>query len=200
MGALLVLFLKCLLIGVGMAAPLGPICMLLIKKTLENGMTAGVMIAIGAAGADALYCGLAGVAMASVTTFIQTHQFALRMFGKALMAGLLISECRFNPTSHKPVAFNKADQMTLSVKVFFLTLANPVTILAMSGIFLAYRVEFSGIDQILVAVLGVFLGSSMWCISLSGLTAFGKRYMSNSFIKGLQFFSLSMLGALVIFL
>jgi putative LysE/RhtB family amino acid efflux pump len=200
MGVLLILFLKCILIGVAMAAPLGPISMLLIKKTLENGMTAGAMIAIGAACADSLYCGIAGVALASVTTFIQQHQLVLRIVGKALMAGVLITECRFKPADHEPVTFGATDKLALCAKVFFLTLGNPVTILTLSGIFLAYRVEFSGYDQIIVAVLGVFIGSALWCFSLSGLTAFGKRYMSSGFVKGLQFFSLSILAALVLFI
>lgn len=200
MSVLLILFLKCILIGVAMAAPLGPIGMLLIKKTLDNGMAAGAMIAIGAALADSLYCGIAGVALASVTAFIQQHQLALRIVGKTLMAGVLITECRFKPNDHQPAPFNVTDKLSLCVKVFFLTLGNPVTILTLSGIFLAYRVEFSGYDQIIVAVLGVFTGSALWCFSLSGLTAFGKRYMSSGFVKGLQFFSLGILAALVVFI
>ena len=68
------LFLKSLLIGIGMAAPLGPISMLLIKKTLESGLSAGIAIAIGAACADALYSGIAGFAIASVSAFILKYK------------------------------------------------------------------------------------------------------------------------------
>ena len=86
----MLLFLKSFVIGIAMAAPLGPISMLLIKKTLESGIIAGVMIAIGAASAEALYCGIAGVAMTSVTAFIQQYQTHLRIVGKILMASILI--------------------------------------------------------------------------------------------------------------
>ena len=122
------------------------------------------------------------------------------MFGKVLMAAVLITECRFKPNTHQPTPFNVSDKLALCAKVFFLTLGNPVTILTLSGIFLAYRIEFTGIDQLIVAVIGVFCGSTLWCLSLSGLTAFGKRYMSSRFITGLQYSSLGILAALVIFI
>lgn len=196
----MLLFLKSFVIGIAMAAPLGPISMLLIKKTLESGIIAGVMIAIGAASAEALYCGIAGVAMTSVTAFIQQYQTHLRIVGKILMASILISECRLFAQKQGTVALKAADKVALSAKIFFMTLANPVTILTLSGIFLSFSIQFNGIYEVAIATVAVFLGSSFWCISLSCLTAFGKRYMSSGFVTGLQVFSLGLLGALVIFL
>ena len=116
------------------------------------------------------------------------------------MAAILISECRFFADKKGTVPLKAADKAALSVKIFLMTLANPVTILTLSGIFLSFRIQFNGIDEVAIAMIAVFLGSSFWCISLSCLTAFGKRYMSSGFVTGLQVFSLGLLGALVIFL
>jgi len=194
------LFFKSMLIGVGMAAPLGPISMLLIKKTLENGLTAGFAIAVGAACADALYSGFAGFAMASFMALVSQHQTALRVVGKGVMACVLLSEMRFHPKDQQEVSLSRAGTAALCAKVFFMTLANPVTILAMSGIFLSFNIAFTGYEQVLIATAGVFTGSSLWCLSLSCLTAYSKRYMSSGFISGLQYVSLGVLAALIIFI
>lgn len=194
------LFFKSMLIGVGMAAPLGPISMLLIKKTLENGLTAGLAIAVGAACADALYSGFAGFAMASFMTLVTQHQFSLRIVGKCVMACVFLSEMRFHPNNQQEISLSRAGTVALCAKVFFMTLANPVTILAMSGIFLSFNIAFTGYEQVMVATAGVFAGSSLWCFSLSCLTAYGKRYMSSNFISGLQYLSLGVLAALIVFI
>ncbi len=194
------LFFKSMLVGVGMAAPLGPISMLLIKKTLENGLAAGFAIAVGAACADALMSGCAGFAMASFTAFVTQHQLSMRVVGKCVMTGVLLSELRFHPSDQKEISLSRSGKAALCAKVFFMTLANPVTILAMSGIFLSFNIAFTGYEQVLVATTGVFLGSSLWCLSLSCLTAYGKRHMSPRFISGLQYFSLGMLSALIVFI
>jgi len=197
---LLTLLLKCVLIGFGMAAPIGPISMLLIKKTLDHGLKAGAMATVGAATANAVYCSIGGVAIAGVTAFIQQHHFALRMLGKSVIACMLLNECRFRPSNHKPITLTSSDHFTLSAQVFLLTMANPVTILTMSGIFLAYHIQFNGLTEILIATIGVFLGSFLWDLGLTGLTAFAKQYMTVGLITGIQILSLVMLAALVIFL
>lgn len=197
---LFMLFFKSLITGVAMAIPLGPICLLLIKKTLENGLKAGVAIAVGAACADALYSGVAGVAIASVAAFIAQHKFILRYIGKAVMAMVLVSEMRHQPAQGPSSSLNTRDTAALVGKIFLMTLANPVTILVISSVFISFEIHFNSSVEIAVAMTGVFLGSTLWCSTLAYFTLFAKRYLPKSFITGLQWFSLIILAGFVVIL
>ena len=197
---LLILFFKSLLIGVVVAMPLGPISMLIIKKSLENGLAAGFAIAIGAACADALYSGIAGIAIASVAAFITQYKLYLRIIGKCIMATVFVSELRHQPASTNPMQLTTNDKIALSSKVFLLTLANPFTILIISSVFLSLEMHFATPTEIIIAIIGIFAGSTLWCSLLSYLTVFAKNHLPSYFIDALRWFSLAILASFVIFI
>jgi len=195
-----ILFTKSIITGIVIAMPLGPICMILIKKTLESGLYAGIAIAIGAACADAVYSGVAGLAMASVAQFITQHKFILRLVSKGVMGCVFVSELINWSSSQKPVALSTGGKIALGFQIFLMTLANPVTILIISSIFLTMEIHFTNIPEITTAITGIFLGSTLWCSSLAYATVFAKKYLPGSFISALKWLSLSMLAAFVIFI
>jgi len=162
-------FLKGLLVGLAVAAPVGPMSVLCMRRCLNDGVLAGLVSGLGIAAADAAYAAAAGFGLASLSLFLLDHQFALRTLGGLVLFGIAARIF----LAAVPTAENKPVRGTLPaafVSCFLLTLANPTTILSFLAIFaglgLVEQTQDYGIAGSLV--LGVFLGSTLWWLFLTG--------------------------------
>jgi threonine/homoserine/homoserine lactone efflux protein len=157
------LFLKSLMIGVAIAAPVGPIGILCIQRTLTYGKRIGFLSGLGAATADALFGLIAVMGLTMVSGFLLDHQFWIQLWGGVFL--LLLGWKTF--TSQPAVKLLGESDINSSVKgfvsVFLLTLTNPMTIFAFIAIFGVFRVAGSeDFVTVLTVVSGVFTGSALW--------------------------------------
>ncbi|WRP07721.1 LysE family transporter [Rossellomorea aquimaris] len=158
------LFLKSLIIGVTIAAPVGPVGILCIQRTLTYGRRTGFVSGLGAATADALYGLVAVMGLTIVSDFLLDHQFWIQLWG-----GVFLFLLGWKTFTAQPAPFmNGESQATSSLKgffsVLFLTLTNPMTVLAFIAIFGVFRVTGSdgSVVSALLVVFGVFCGSALW--------------------------------------
>ncbi len=159
---------KGLLIGFSIAAPVGPIAILCIKRTLTSGRWSGFASGLGAASADALYGSIAAFGLTIVSNFLVDQQFWLRLIGGAFLCYLGIRTILYNPI----VSSTQSRRLNLAGaygSTFFLTLTNPLTILSFAAIFGGLGLVKAQSTYISAAsiVLGVFLGSACWWMILS---------------------------------
>ena len=162
------LFVKGLVIGFSIAAPVGPIGVLCIRRTLADGRMSGFVSGTGAATADALYGCIAGFGVTYISGFLIGQQFWFRLIG-ALFLGYLGVKTFFSKPAE---ASSKAEGKGLAgayASTLFLTLTNPVTILAFAAIFAGLGLGNSAGSYTagMFLVLGVFLGSAAWWLFLS---------------------------------
>ncbi len=170
-------FLKGIVLGFAIAAPVGPIGVLCIRKTLEFGRLSGLFSGLGAACADTIYAIIAAFGLTFIANFLLEGHFWFRLAG-----GLFLLYLGWKTFSAKPTSQTKNLSHTTLINdffsTFFLTLTNPMTILAFLAIFAGLGlsdVEGNYI-QASALVLGVFLGSALWWLILSeGVTLFRKK-------------------------
>lgn len=170
------LFIKSVMIGVAIAAPVGPVGIVCIQRTLAYGRRTGFLSGLGAATADALYGLIAVMGLTVVSGFLMAHQFWIQVWGGVFL--LLLGWKTF--TSQPPALSAGIPDTPSSVKgflsVFLLTLTNPLTILAFIAIFGVFRV--GGPEDFLTSltvVSGVFSGSALWW----GILAFVGGWISS---------------------
>lgn len=178
-----ILFAKSLLLGLAIAAPLGPIGALCIHRTLENGLAAGVAGGLGTALADALYASLAAIGFATFAGVLSSLDTPLRLAGAMFMLWLGIQSLRASPS--KPAARVSARNLLgTTAATFALTIANPMTILAFAALFagLGLAATDSALDAVLV-VSGVFAGSMLWWILLSGGVSIARHRLPDTFAR-----------------
>ena len=161
-------FLTGLMIGFSIAAPVGPIGVLCIRRTLASGRLSGLVSGMGAATADSLYGCVAAFGLTAISSFLIHQQIGLRLVGGIFLCYLGIRTFISVPAG----SVSQADSRTLLgsyASTFFLTLTNPLTILSFAAIFAGLGVVQgqSDFSKAAVTVLGVFLGSSSWWILLS---------------------------------
>lgn len=177
-------FLKGIVLGFSIAAPVGPIGVLCIRKTLQFGRRSGFFSGLGAASADAVYAIMAAFGLTIVSNFLLAGQFWLRLIG-----GLFLLYLGWKTFVAKPTLQSKdVPHTTLLndfVSTFFLTATNPMTILSFLAIFAGLGLSNIQGDytQSSALVLGVFLGSAIWWLILSeGVTLFRKKVSQNVMI------------------
>lgn len=165
------LFLKGLVLGLAIAAPLGPIGVLCINRTLEKGFWAGVAGGLGTALADASYAALAAAGFAAFAALLQLIDMPLKLIGGLFMIFLGVNGLKAKPAG-KAASVGARDLIGTISATFLLTIANPATILSFAAIFAGLGMANQpGIANAVVLVAGVFLGSLAWWVFLSGLVA-----------------------------
>jgi threonine/homoserine/homoserine lactone efflux protein len=182
------LFIRGLVIGFSIAAPVGPIGVLCIRRTLANGRLSGFLSGLGAATADACYGSVAALGLTFISTILIEQQIWLRLVGGVFLCYLGLRTFFERPAgsvSSLPLAPPAGDfelgtiqdasppsaraLMADYASTFLLTLTNPLTILSFAAIFAGLGVWDTGgsAASAMLLVLGVFCGSASWWLVLS---------------------------------
>ena len=173
-----IFFLRGLIIGFSIAAPVGPIGVLCIRRTLVQGRISGFVSGLGAATADALYGCVAGFGLTFISSFLIGQQGWFSLIGGAFLLYLGVKTFLAKP-SERSASARGGGLVAAYGSTFFLTLTNPVTILAFAAIFAGLGIAGRAGDYLSagILVLGVFSGSTAWWFILStGVGVVRKRF------------------------
>jgi threonine/homoserine/homoserine lactone efflux protein len=161
-------FLKGAGVGFSIAAPVGPIGALCIRRTLVEGQATGLATGLGAATADAIYGAMAGFGLTAVTSLLMAQAGWLRLGGGVFLLYLGVKTYRAEPVAQEQGT--AAPGLVFAyVSTLLLTLTNPTTILSFVAIFAGLGLGAAGSSYAMAAlfVLGVFAGSALWWLILS---------------------------------
>ena len=175
--------LKGLAIGFSIAAPVGPISLLCIRRSLAHGRAAGLASGMGAATADGIYGAVAAFGLTSVSGFLVTQQLWFGMVGGVLLVALGAQILLSRP----PTEGAGSNHVTLAgayASTFVLTLSNPVTILMFAAIFAGLGIAAAAdVGSAALLTAGVFLGSAVWWVILSaGVGASKSRFSPRTLV------------------
>lgn len=164
------MWLKGATLGFAIAAPVGPIGLLCIRRTLAGGRTQGILSGLGAASADLIYASLATFGLKLVVEVLTGQAVWIRMGGGVLLAALGIRICLTRPPAEmsQPGGLNG---LGAYASTFLLTISNPATILSYIALFSGLTLPH-GSDKLTPAILlvcGVFCGSCVWWLALASL-------------------------------
>ena len=170
-----------LLIGLFAAAPIGPVNVLVIQRTLQRGAASAVVLGLGAALGDACFAGIAALGLGFIKALLNTNQHVLRVAGGLFIIAFGAVLWRQSPHLDGPLKpLPKAKH--LAAAIFIMTLTNPATILWFIAAFAMFRFEAlghatrTGLIHSGQLIIGVFAGSMIWWVGLSNLVI---RWRSN---------------------
>jgi threonine/homoserine/homoserine lactone efflux protein len=162
------ILLKAFGAGVVVAGPMGPVAVLVTRRTIAVGMIAGFIAGLGAAFADAV-CAMAAVfGVSVVANFVNLHQFWFSLAGGLILCAFGIRSFFLAPPLREEEP-TKAGYAGSAVSTFVLTMTNPATFLGLTGIFAATGLGDVASDSLtaVAVVVAVFLGSVLWWVVLS---------------------------------
>ena len=171
-------FLRGLIIGLSIAAPVGPIGILCIRRTLAEGRLSGFVSGLGAATADGFYGSVAAFGLTFISNFLVSQQFWFRPVGGIFLLYLGIKTFLAKPREGPALAVQRG-LLNAYGSTLLLTLTNPITILSFAAIFAGLGLVSTDPNYLTagITVIGVFLGSSCWWFLLSGgVTLFRNRF------------------------
>jgi threonine/homoserine/homoserine lactone efflux protein len=161
------LFLQGLVLGFSIAAPVGPIGVLCIRRTLADGRAAGFVSGLGAASADAIYGSVAAFGLTIISSVLVEQRIWLGLLGGAFLCYLGVRTLLAAPARDAVLAQGQG-VLGAYASTFFLTLTNPMTILSFAAMFAGFVRGSSDFVTSAILVLGVFIGSAAWWLMLSG--------------------------------
>jgi threonine/homoserine/homoserine lactone efflux protein len=169
------LFARGSILGFSVAAVVGPIALLCIRRTLSAGFGVGFVSGLGAATADATYAAVAGFGISAVAGALVDQRLWLRVVGGLFLVYLALRTIRAAPAERSAAASVSGMRLAGAYSsTVVLTLSNPLTILSFAGIFAGLGLGSLGAASTrsaLALVVGVFLGSAAWWLLLAGLIA-----------------------------
>jgi threonine/homoserine/homoserine lactone efflux protein len=171
-------------IGFSVAAPVGPIGILCIHRTLSDGWSTGMLSGLGAACADMVYGGIAAFGIRAVSEFLLNQQVWIRTVGGLFLIYLGIRTIISVP-SEREMPSSQRGLLGVFLSTFLLTLTNPMTILSFGAMFAGFGLLNEGVSYSVsgLIVLGVFLGSGLWWFLLSGGVNLLRTRFSVSLLK-----------------
>jgi threonine/homoserine/homoserine lactone efflux protein len=165
-----ILFARGLVLGFTIAAAVGPISLLTIRRTLAHGRIYGLASGLGVALADATYGGIAAFGLTAVTSILVDGRLVLGVIG-----GLFLLVLAWRTMTSRPddvaVAEDRPGLVGAFLSIFGLTMTNPMTIISFAAIFAGLGIVGRGGADAALLTLGVFCGSASWWVLLTAVVA-----------------------------
>ncbi len=169
-----------ILIGVVMAAPLGPVNLICIRRTLAYSKRNGFTVGMGAALADTIFGGIAAFGLSSAMGLVNRVDGWLGIVGGGILIAVSINLWTKHPHL-SDVKDTVRDRLKGAAGAFTLTIMNPMTILGFVALFVALGFQNMGQEPVnaLAITIGIFLGSSLWWFTITACAGYMKGRLSD---------------------
>lgn len=161
---------KGFIIGVIVSAPLGPVGVLCIQRTLNKGRWYGFVTGVGASLSDICYALLTGYGMSFVFDYVNKNIFYLQLLGSIMLLAFGIYTFRSNPVrSIRPTSTNKGTYLHNFITAFFVTLSNPLIIFLFIGLFARFGFVGEGVllFEAVTGYVAIAVGALTWWFSIT---------------------------------
>jgi threonine/homoserine/homoserine lactone efflux protein len=174
---------KGILAGLAISAPVGPVNVLCISRTLSQGRKAGLISGLGAAAADTVYGAIAGFSLSFVIKFLLREEFWIRIGGGTLLVAIGVLYYFKKPQSLAVETRSSAHSEFISA--FLLNLTNPTTVLSFLAVLATLGMGHHRARWLtLLLVAGIFSGAMLWWIVLSAATnRFRERFDDHAMLR-----------------
>jgi threonine/homoserine/homoserine lactone efflux protein len=188
------------IIGFSIAAPVGPIGVLTIKRTLTEGRISGFVTGMGAALADSAYGAVAGFGLMAISSFLISQELIIKLVGGLFLCYLGIKSFLSKPATKEATVVSKG-LLNNFISTFFLTLTNPSTILSFIAIFAGLGLASTTADYFssMAIVFGVFMGSAVWWFLLSSIVSLYRHKITSDRLVWVNRLSGLILGSFGLF-
>lgn len=183
-------FLKGLAFGFVLAAAVGPMWLLCLRRTLSSGALAGFASGMGIAVADGIYGAVAAFGLTALSGALLAQRFWLGLLGGAFLLYLGARTLVARPASNETLAAAEPCLLPAFLSTLGLTLANPPTILAFAAVFAGLGLAANpGTSEAAMVALGVFLGSASWWIVLALGASRLRTYLGAGLLRAINMVS-----------
>jgi threonine/homoserine/homoserine lactone efflux protein len=178
----LVLIVTGLVIGFIVAAPIGPVNLICIRRTLAFGSLNGFLSGLGGAVGDGVYAAIVGFGLTAISQWIEGYSQALQLAGGALLLGFGVHTYLADPLRGKEIGYpadhapRNSSLLRAFASTFAISITNPATLFAFAALFTGFGGIVAGarasLAQAGFVVSGVLCGSALWWLTLTTVVGF----------------------------
>jgi threonine/homoserine/homoserine lactone efflux protein len=174
------LALRGFVLGLTIAMAVGPITLLVIRRTIDHGGIYGFASGIGVAVADATYAGIAAFGLTAITSLLLSAHVVLGVIGGAVIAIVGARTMLARPAEAAPDVA-RPGLVGAAVSIFGLTMTNPLTIILYASVFasIGLAAGTSYVDAAAIT-LAVLAGSTLWWVILCSVVAWIRERVSTT--------------------
>ena len=190
------LVLRGFILGFTIAAAVGPISLLVIRRTIAQGQLYGLVSGLGVATADATYGAIAAFGLAAITDVLVNARLVLGLVGGFFLLWMAWRTMRSSPTeAATPAPTGRRGYAGAYLSILALTMANPMTILSFGALFAGLGVTSGATSDAAFVVIGVLLGSAAWWVVLTAVIGRLRGRMTATWIHRINLASGLLIGA-----
>ena len=156
--------------GIAISAPVGPVNVLCVSRTLSGGRRGGLIAGLGAATGDTIYGAIAAFSISFIIQFLLRELHWIRLLGGLLLIAIGASYCLKKP---RPVTVSRdSSAHSEFITAFLLNLTNPTVVVSFLAVLAALRMTQAKAWWLnLLVVSGIFAGSMIWWTFLVMITS-----------------------------
>jgi threonine/homoserine/homoserine lactone efflux protein len=193
------LVLRGFILGFTIAAAVGPISLLVIRRTIAQGQLYGLVSGLGVATADATYGAIAAFGLAALTDVLVNARVVLGLAGGLFLLWMAWQTMRSIPTeAATPAPTGRRGYAGAYLSILALTMANPMTILSFGALFAGLGVTSGATGDAAFVVIGVLLGSAAWWVVLTTIVGRLRGRMTSTWIHPINIASGLLIGAFAV--
>jgi threonine/homoserine/homoserine lactone efflux protein len=193
------LFIRGLILGFTIAAAVGPISLLVIRRTLAEGRVVGLASGMGVATADGTYGAIAAFGLTVITDLLIDWRRALGIVGGVFLLWLAWRTLRSAPReAATDSATRRRGLPGAYLSTLGLTLTNPMAILSFAALFVGLGVTGGDLSGATLLTLGVFAGSALWWVVLTTLVGALRSRLTTAGLRRVNIASGLLIGAFAI--
>ena len=185
-------------LGFTIAAAVGPISLLVIRRTLAEGRVVGLASGLGVATADATYGGIAAFGLSAITDLLVGGGRLLGLVGGVFLLWLAWRTARSDPGTAATVTERRGGLPGAYLSILGLTMTNPMTILSFGALFAGLGVTGDDATEAALITLGVFLGSGAWWVLLTTVVGALRARVTPRWLRVINIVSGVVIGAFAI--
>ena len=187
--------LRGFVLGFTLAAAVGPISLLVIRRTLSEGQVVGLASGFGVATADATYGAIAAFGLSAITQALVDARHLLGLVGGCFLLWLAWKTARAEPHDPASARPQRGGLAGAYLSILGLTLTNPMTILSFGALFAGLRVTSTEPGGAALITLGVLLGSGAWWVVLTSVVSTLRTRVTPTWIRRINIASGVAIGA-----
>ncbi|MFL5777480.1 MAG: LysE family translocator [Chloroflexota bacterium] len=192
------IFVRGVVLGFTIAAAVGPISLLVIRRSLAEGRVYGLASGLGVATADGTYGAIAAFGLTALTDLLVDWRIALGILGGSfllVLAWRTATALPTDPASDPVPAHSRRDLAAAFGSLYALTLTNPLTILSFAALFVGLGVTGSGAAGAALLTLGVWVGSALWWVVLTTVVSSLRTRITPGWLRRVNLVSGVIIGA-----
>ena len=191
-------FFKAVFMGIISSAPIGPISMICIRKSLERGFAGTLAVSVGTAVCDGIFAAIAASGLSMMSDFVTRHESIIKIFGGLVLLYLAYSEIRSVDQYQNKGSNKNQSSLRMMAEAFIVTLFNPLTILAFAGIFATFKEAPTTPQASIALTLGISIGALLWYLFMGCIVIAVRNKLSQKWLHYITYASsiiLALFGA-----